>query len=176
LFISVNLTSKQFAQLELAEEIGLLLEQSGLAPTCLRVEITETTTMADEQRAGTALAELKALGIGISIDDFGTGYSSLSRLQGFPVDSLKIDRTFISRMDSDPESREIVHIIVLLAHNLGLKVVAEGTETAEHVERVRDLGCEMAQGYHYSKPIPPEAISEMLRRELGAKAAASTAR
>ena len=174
LFISVNLTSKQFAQLELAEEIGLLLEQSGLAPTCLRVEITETTTMADEQRAGIALAELKALGIGISIDDFGTGYSSLSRLQGFPVDSLKIDRTFISHMDSDPESREIVHIIVLLAHNLGLKVVAEGTETAEHVQRVRDLGCEMAQGYHYSKPIPPEAISELLRRELGAKAAAST--
>jgi EAL domain-containing protein (putative c-di-GMP-specific phosphodiesterase class I) len=88
---------------------------------------------------------------------------------------LKIDRTFISRMDSDPESREIVHIIVLLAHNLGLKVVAEGTETAEHVKQVRDLGCEMAQGYFYSKPIPPEAISELLRRELGAKAAASTA-
>jgi PAS domain S-box-containing protein len=171
MFMSVNLTSRQFAQSDLAEEFGLLLEQAGLSPSCLQVEITETTTMVDEERTGHALAELKALGIGISIDDFGTGYSSLSRLQGFPVDSLKIDRAFICNMDTDPESREIVHIIVMLAHNLGLKVVAEGTETAEHVKQIRDLGCEMAQGYYFSRPVPSQTILELLQREVNTKAA-----
>jgi EAL domain-containing protein (putative c-di-GMP-specific phosphodiesterase class I) len=159
----------------LASEIGLLLEQADLAPSCLKVEITETTTMADEQRAAVALAELKALGIGISIDDFGTGYSSLSRLQGFPVDSLKIDRSFISNIDTDPESREIVRIIIMLAHNLGLKVVAEGTETSAHVKQVRDLGCEMAQGYYYSKPVVPPAILDLLERELISESCAPAA-
>jgi predicted signal transduction protein with EAL and GGDEF domain len=165
LFISVNLTSRQFAQPELAAEIEALVKSAGLASSCVKVEITETTTMADELRASVALAELKALGVGISIDDFGTGYSSLSRLQGFPVDSLKIDRSFISKMHTDIESREIVRIIIQLAHNLGLKVVAEGTETAEHVQQVENLGCEMAQGYYYSRPVSPEAIFELLDRE-----------
>ena len=95
--------------------------------------MTETITMADPQRSSVVLAEPKALGVHISIDDFGTGYSSLSRLQGFPVDALKIDRTFISRMDTDRETREIVRIIIMLARNLGLKVVAEGAETEEQV-------------------------------------------
>jgi PAS domain S-box-containing protein len=173
LSMSVNITSRQFEQPELAADMGVLLKEAGLGPSCVHVEITETIAMGDEQRAGRILSELKALGVHVSIDDFGTGYSSLSRLQGFPVDSLKIDRAFISNMDTDPESREIVRIIIMLAHNLGLEVVAEGTENAEQVKQLKELGCEMCQGYFFSKPVDQLAISELLRRERNPKAAAA---
>lgn len=173
LSMSVNITSRQFEQPELAADMGVLLKEAGLGPSCVHVEITETIAMGDEERAGRILSELKALGVHVSIDDFGTGYSSLSRLQGFPVDSLKIDRAFISNMDTDPESREIVRIIVMLAHNLGLEVVAEGTENAEQVKQLKELGCEMCQGYFFSKPVDQLAISELLRRERKPKAAAA---
>ena len=129
LSLSVNVSPKQFAQVDLAAQIGELLQQSGMDPHCVDLEITETIAMADAERSGGVLAQLKALGVGLDIDDFGTGYSSLSRLQRFPVDILKIDRAFVSRMDSDQETHEIVRIIIMLAHNLGLKVVAEGVET-----------------------------------------------
>jgi PAS domain S-box-containing protein len=171
LSMSVNITSQQFEQPELAADMGVLLKEAGLDPSCVHVEITETIAMGDEERAGRILSELKALGVHISIDDFGTGYSSLSRLQGFPVDSLKIDRAFISNMDTDPESREIVRIIIMLAHNLGLDVVAEGAETAEHVNQLKQLGCEMSQGYFFSRPVDQLAISELLRRERNPRAA-----
>jgi predicted signal transduction protein with EAL and GGDEF domain len=105
---------------------------------------------------------LKALGVRLSIDDFGTGYSSLSRLRRIPVDTLKIDRAFISHMDSDPESREIVRTIIMLAHNLGLKVVAEGSETEEHVNLLKQLNCEMAQGYFFSRPADDQAMLKLL--------------
>jgi len=108
------------------------------------------------------LGELKALGVCLNIDDFGTGYSSLSRLQRFPVDILKIDRAFVSRMDSDLETHEIVRIVVMLAQNLGLKVIAEGVETTEQVELLKHMGCEMAQGYLFSKPARAEVIQQML--------------
>ena len=114
------------------------------------------------------LSELKALGVRLDIDDFGTGYSSLSRLQRFAVDTLKIDRAFISRMDADLETREIVRIIVLLAHGLGLKVVAEGVETQTQADMLKDVGCEMAQGYLYSKPVPVEAIDQLLKNTRAA--------
>jgi PAS domain S-box-containing protein len=162
LTMSVNVTSKQFAQPELAAEIGLILEQAELEPCHLQLEITETITMADPKRAEEVFAELRALGVRLSIDDFGTGYSSLSRLQKFPVDSLKIDRAFISNMDTDQESREIVRIIIMLAHNLGMKVVAEGTEKEEQISHLKQLNCEMAQGFFYSKPVSPEDIWELL--------------
>jgi EAL domain-containing protein (putative c-di-GMP-specific phosphodiesterase class I) len=163
LSMSVNITSRQFAQPELVAEIGLILEQAKLDPRSLQLEITETITMGDPERAEEVFAELKALGVRLSIDDFGTGYSSLSRLQRFPVDSLKIDRAFISNMDSDPESREIVRIIIMLAHNLGMKVVAEGTETEEQINHLKQLDCEMAQGYFFSRPVDHETISQLLR-------------
>ncbi len=163
LSMSVNVTAKQFAQPELASEIGLILEQARLQPSSLQLEITETITMGDPERAEQVFAELKALGIRISIDDFGTGYSSLARLHRFPVDFLKIDRAFISHMDSDPESCEIVRVIIMLAHNLGLKVVAEGTETLEQVNQLKQLGCEMAQGYFFSRPADQEATLQLLR-------------
>ena len=109
----------------------------------------------------------------LSIDDFGTGYSSLSRLRRIPVDTLKIDRAFISNMDSDAENHEIVRIIIMLAHNLGLKVVAEGTETEEHINLLRQLNCEMAQGYFYSRPAPDQAILKLLASNRSAIAASA---
>ena len=159
LTIAVNITPKQFAQPDLAAQIGQILQQTGINPSCLDLEITETIAMADVGHSSVVLAQLKALGARLSIDDFGTGYSSLSRLQRFPVDTLKIDRAFISRMDSDLETYEIVRIIVMLAHSLGLKVVAEGVETQQQVEMLKQIGCELAQGYLYSKPVNHQAIS-----------------
>jgi EAL domain-containing protein (putative c-di-GMP-specific phosphodiesterase class I) len=108
--------------------------------------------MADPERSSLVLSELKTLGVHLSIDDFGTGYSSLSRLQGLPVDTLKIDRAFISKMDTDSETSEIVRIIIMLAHNLGLRVVAEGAETQEQVGLLKELKCELVQGYFFARP------------------------
>ena len=106
--------------------------------------------------------DLKTLGVRLSIDDFGTGYSSLSRLPRFPVDALKIDRIFVSNMNSDHDNYEIVRLIIMLAHSIGLKVVAEGTETEEQIAELKRLGCEMAQGYFYSPPIDPKAALRLL--------------
>ena len=116
------------------------------------------------------LSELKVLGVRLSVDDFGTGYSSLSRLQQFPVDSLKIDRAFISRMDTDAESHTIVEIIMMLAKNLGLVTVAEGTETEDQVSQLRILGCEFAQGYFFSRPADHKTITEYLSKINGTAA------
>jgi EAL domain-containing protein (putative c-di-GMP-specific phosphodiesterase class I) len=164
LTLSVNVPSRQFAQPDLAIEIGATLEQTGLDPGSLQLEIVETIAMGDAEMAGRVLSQLKALGVGLSIDDFGTGYSSLSRLQQIPVDTLKIDRTFISNMDTDADSREIVRIIIMLAHNLGLEVVAEGTERQEQVTQLKQLNCERAQGYLFCKPENGEYVTDLLTK------------
>ena len=169
--MSVNITPKEFAQPDLASEIRKSLEQTGVDPGCLQLEIIETIAMGDAEKSGHVLSQLKALGVRLSIDDFGTGYSSLSRLRRIPVDTLKIDRAFISHMDSDSESREIVRIIIMLAHNLGLKVVAEGTETEEHINLLKQLNCEMAQGYFFSRPADDQAMSKLLAGNHSARAA-----
>ncbi len=162
LTMSVNITSKEFAYPNLAKGIGETLKQTGVDPGNVQLEITETIAMGDPEKAASVFSELKALGVRLSVDDFGTGYSSLSRLQQFPVDSLKIDRAFISQMDSDPESRKIVQIIIMLAQNLGLVTVAEGTETEEQVNQLKALDCGFAQGYFFSKPADHVAISDLL--------------
>jgi PAS domain S-box-containing protein len=171
LTMSVNITSREFAQPDLASEIRKSLEQTGVDPGCLQLEIIETIAMGDAENSGYVLAQLKALGVRLSIDDFGIGYSSLSRLHRIPVDTLKIDRAFISNMDSDPESREIVRIIIMLAHNLGLKVVAEGAETEEHINLLKQLNCEMAQGYFFSRPADDQAMVKLLVSNRDARAA-----
>ena len=173
LTMSVNITPREFAQPDLASEIGKTLEQVGLDPGCLQLEIVETIAMGDAEKSGLVLAQLKALGVRLSIDDFGTGYSSLSRLRRIPVDTLKIDRAFISHMDRDLESREIVRIIIMLAHNLGLKVVAEGTETQEHINLLKQLNCEMAQGYFFSRPGDDQAMLALLGSDHRARAASA---
>ena len=162
LSLSVNITSKEFAHPNLAKGIGETLQQTGLDPKNLQLEITETIAMGDPERAAIVLSELKSLGVRLSVDDFGTGYSSLSRLQQFPVDSLKIDRAFISRMDSDAESHKIVRIIIMLAQNLGLVTVAEGTETEDQVNQLKVLDCGFAQGYYFSKPADHNSMSDLL--------------
>ena len=171
--MSVNITPKEFAQSDLANEIRKALEQTGVDPGCLQLEIIETIAMGDAEKSGHVLSQLKALGVRLSIDDFGTGYSSLSRLRRIPVDTLKIDRAFISHMDSDPESREIVRIIIMLAHNLGLKVVAEGAETEEQISLLKQLNCEMAQGYFFSRPADDQAMLRLLVSDQGARAASA---
>jgi PAS domain S-box-containing protein len=162
LTMSVNISPKQFQQAGLSAQIGQILQQSGVDPNCVNLEITETIAMADAQKSAVVLQELKALGVHLEIDDFGTGYSSLSRLQRFPVDTLKIDRAFVSRMDSDLETHEIVRTIIMLAQNLGLKVVAEGVETEEQVEMLKRVSCKLAQGYLFSKPAAPHAVERLL--------------
>ncbi|HWY59559.1 MAG TPA: EAL domain-containing protein [Terriglobales bacterium] len=172
LTMSVNITSKEFAQSDLVSEIGKTLKQTGVDPGCVQFEIIETIAMGDAEKSGQVLSQLKALGVRLSIDDFGTGYSSLSRLRRIPVDTLKIDRAFIMNMDTDSESREIVRIIITLAHNLGLKVVAEGTETEEHIKLLKQLNCEMAQGYMFSRPADAEAMVKLLASNRSVAAAA----
>ena len=176
LTLNVNITPKQFAQPELASQIGKTLQETGLDPRCVNLEITETIAMADAERSTAVLSELKALGVRLDIDDFGTGYSSLSRLQGFPVDTLKIDRAFISRIDTDLATHEIVRVIVMLAHGLRLKVVAEGVETEAQVNLLKDIGCELAQGYLYSKPVAAEAIEQLLSNNSAACMSATRAK
>jgi diguanylate cyclase (GGDEF)-like protein/PAS domain S-box-containing protein len=170
LSLSVNISPKQFAQADLADQIGDLLQQSGMPPRCVDLEITETIAMADAEKSAGMLSGLKALGVGLDIDDFGTGYSSLSRLQSFRVDTLKIDRIFVSRMDTDHETHEIVRVIIMLAHSLGLKVIAEGVETQGQLDLLRHLGCERAQGYLFSRPVDHGTILKLLetsRTEAG---------
>jgi EAL domain-containing protein (putative c-di-GMP-specific phosphodiesterase class I) len=164
LTMSMNITPRQFALPDLAEGIGEMLKQTGVAPGTINLEIMETIAMGDADRALSVLSELKALGVRLSIDDFGTGYSSLSRLPRFPVDALKIDRVFISNMNADHESHEIVRLIVMLAHSVGLKVVAEGTETEEQITELKQLKREMAQGFLYSPPVDRKAAFGLLLR------------
>jgi len=165
LFMSVNVTAKEAAQPDLSSRISGTLRDTGIDTNSLHLEITENIAMGDADRSALLLAELKALGVRLSIDDFGTGYSSLSRLHQFPVDTLKIDRSFVSAMGSDLESHEIVRVIVILAHNLGLKVVAEGIETREQMEVLKFFGCELGQGYLWSRPVPASVMDEFLARK-----------
>jgi diguanylate cyclase (GGDEF)-like protein len=153
LTINVNLSGKQFTQPDLLEQIEAVLRQTGLDPRSLKLEITESVVMEDIQTATRTLERLRALGVELSIDDFGTGYSSLSYLQRFPVSTLKIDRSFVSRMTESEGTAEIVRTIMRLAQNLGMDVVAEGVETERQREQLKALECEFGQGYYFSKPM-----------------------
>jgi len=164
LTMSVNIAPKQFSQAGLADEIRTIIRETGIAPGVINLEIMETIAMGDADRAQEILSELKGLGVRLSIDDFGTGYSSLSRLPRFPVDALKIDRIFISEMSRDHDSHEIVRLILMLAHSVGLKVVAEGTETQDQIDELRNLGCDMAQGFLFSPPVEADAAYDLLLR------------
>jgi len=160
--ISSNITARQFADPELAAQIEAIISQAGIDPQCVDLEITENIAMADVEHSAIVLSQLKNIGVSLSVDDFGTGYSSLSRLRRFPVDTLKIDRTFISSMDADNENHELVRIIIMLAHSLGLKVVAEGIEHEEQRLELRRLGCELGQGYLFSKPVDATSFEQLL--------------
>jgi len=160
--VSVNISAQGFGQPDIVQQVASVLEETGLEPHNLRLEITESVAMADAERARTILIELKALGVRISLDDFGTGYSSLSYLQRFPVDTLKIDRSFIVGMDQNNECREIVRTILNLAGTLGLDVIAEGTETASQVDNLERLECKFGQGFFFSRPLPLDELHAIL--------------
>lgn len=157
--LSVNLSSNSFAQPTLVSRIAEILAATGFPSDRLRIEITEGTAIKDPGRAWAVLTELRALGVRVSIDDFGTGYSSLSYLQMFPVDVLKIDRSFVARLGPDANQGEVVHLIISLAKTLGLDVVAEGTETEEQVQYLTQLGCGYGQGYFFAAPLEAAEIA-----------------
>ncbi|GAB4170368.1 MAG: hypothetical protein OHK0024_06340 [Thalassobaculales bacterium] len=164
LMISVNLSARQFASATLVDDIEAGLRESGLAASDLRLEITETTLMRNGQRSAGMLQRLKQLSIKISVDDFGTGYSSLGYLTTFPIDCLKIDKTFCGDMTTSKGSREIVRTITDLGRSLSLDVIAEGVETAEQLAMLRGLGCHYAQGYFFSQPLAATEVEAMLAR------------
>jgi len=161
LTVSVNISARSFAQPDLVEQVTHILRDTGLKAHRLHLEITESAAMADAERARAVLVDLKALGVRLSLDDFGTGFSSLSYLQRFPVDTLKIDRSFIARTDQ-LDCREIIRTILNLARTLGLDVIAEGTETSGQVDFLESLDCRFGQGYFFSHPIPGEDVNRLM--------------
>jgi predicted signal transduction protein with EAL and GGDEF domain len=163
LSVSVNLSVRQLSDPELLNDVSKALEVSGLPPENLTLEITESAMMHDTETAVARLRELKALGVSLAVDDFGTGYSSLSYLQRFPIDSLKIDRSFVSGIDGDAEASALARAIVRLAQTLQLDAVAEGVETESQLERLRELGCRYAQGYFLALPQDAESLGDVLR-------------
>jgi len=161
--IAVNISARQFAESTLAVSVERILKSTGLPARCLKLEITETVVMLDAVRSVNQLNMLKKLGVTLSIDDFGTGYSSMSYLQKFPTDQLKIDLSFVQRMESATENIEIVRAIVNMAHSLRLRVVAEGIETERQRDLLYSLQCDYGQGYLYSKPLPEAEAEEFVR-------------
>jgi len=164
--ISVNLSARQFQHPDLVRDVKAALASSGLAPGALTLEITESVLMQHTTSTIDTLGELRGHGIRLAIDDFGTGYSSLSYLDRFSVDVLKIDRTFIDGFGADREGPVLVRAIIELAQALGLQVVAEGIERVDQLAPLRALGCELGQGYLFSRPLEADALSGLLARSV----------
>ena len=160
--VSVNLSARQFYEKELAQSIAAILEETGMAPHTLGIELTESLVMADVEHAVQILQQLHAIGVQMSIDDFGTGYSSLSYLKRFPIDVLKIDQSFVRDITLDPDDAAIVLSIISLAHNLNMEVIAEGVETEQQLEFLRCNGCNEIQGYYFSRPLAADEFQALL--------------
>jgi diguanylate cyclase (GGDEF)-like protein len=164
--IAVNISARQFQQPDFLAAVIQTLEESQLDPSCLELELTETAIMENPDVTAGILSEIRRLGVRIAVDDFGTGYSSLSYLKRFPIDTLKVDRTFVSGVTNDPHDAALVTAIVTLAQNLKLRVVAEGVETKEQLDFLRLLKCDEGQGYLFSKPEPGQILERVLFREF----------
>jgi len=160
--VSVNVSARQFRANNFVRSVAETLRQTGLDPRYLEIELTESV-MHDAPQLVAMLGELKRIGVQVAIDDFGTGYSSLSSLKRFPVDRLKVDRSFVEHIAIDPDDAAIVRTIIALGRNLGLKVVAEGVETAAQLQFLREHACDEVQGYYFSRPIPPQHFESLLR-------------
>lgn len=156
--VSVNLSPRQFRHQRLGEEVAAILEETGLPPQALELEITESTLMEDEESGFARMGESKDLGVRFALDDFGTGYSSLSVLRRLPIDSLKIDKSFVGGIEEDPKNEVLVSTMVNLARALGMGVVAEGMETHGELARLREMGAHFAQGYYFARPMPAERV------------------
>ncbi|MEW5744942.1 MAG: EAL domain-containing protein [Nitrospirota bacterium] len=160
--VTVNLSAREFRNPQLAATIGRILGETGLSPDCLDIEITESMAMRDIDHTARQLNELTAIGVHISIDDFGTGYSSLSYLKRLPIQRLKIDRSFVKDVTTDPDNRAIIQAVTAMAHTMQMTVVAEGVETEEQLRFLHESRCDEAQGYLFNKPLPPERFTEVM--------------
>jgi EAL domain-containing protein (putative c-di-GMP-specific phosphodiesterase class I) len=165
-WMSINVSTVQFHDPSLLDNFVRLLDKSGVPPYAIKIELTESALVSDPQQTMLFLHEVRRIGMKVAIDDFGTGYSSLSYLHLFPIDTLKIDNTFVSSMSQDARSREIVHAIVVLSKNLNLDIIAEGIENLDLETLISQLGCRYAQGYLYSKPIPFEQALGLLTKSF----------
>jgi len=164
--MAVNLSARQFADEDLLKHIAGALEQSGMKPELLEMELTESMVMQNAERADKVLAAIKQLGVRLAIDDFGVGYSSLANLKRFPIDTLKVDRSFIRDIPRDSEDKAITRAIIAMGKSLNLTVVAEGVETLEQETFLREHGCDETQGYYFSKPVAGDQFAELLRRNI----------
>jgi EAL domain-containing protein (putative c-di-GMP-specific phosphodiesterase class I) len=160
--VAVNLSARQFRDPNLGQHVSRALTESGLDPRLLELEITESMVMQEPEKAAALLEDLKAMGLYLSIDDFGTGYSSLAYLKRFPIDAIKIDRSFIKDIPADPDDLAITQAVIAMAHSLRLRAVAEGVETEEQLDWLKRFGCEEMQGYLFSKPLPTEEAGRFL--------------
>ncbi|MBM4359953.1 MAG: GGDEF domain-containing protein [Deltaproteobacteria bacterium] len=162
LYMSVNLSAKQVVEEDIHALIEAAVAESGIAPSQLKLEVTETAVLDNQENASEVIRKIKSSGVRVSLDDFGTGYSSFSYLHQMPYDTLKVDRSFVTRLEEGDESNEIVNAIIVLAHNLRMDVVAEGVETPRQVAKLRNMACEYAQGYYFAKPMSAEEASHLI--------------
>jgi Amt family ammonium transporter len=165
LSVHVNVSARKLQHPGLGDEIAGVLRSSGLAPANLVLEITETTLVRDPEAAAAELTQLKSLGVRVALDDFGTGFSSLSHLLRFPIDTIKIDRSFVSSVGKDERRSQLMLAMIELGRTLGLHVVAEGIETADQLDLLRSIGCQQGQGYHFAKPLGAPELEQLLREE-----------
>lgn len=161
--MSVNLSARQFEESNLVELVSEIIQESGLHPSYLELEVTESSLMTDIQRSVTILKQLRELGVWLALDDFGTGYSSLNYLKRFPVNMLKIDRSFVQDVCSNPDSAAVTNAIIALAKSLQLKITAEGIETQQQLSYLQKRGCQEGQGYYFGIPAPAKEIMEILQ-------------
>jgi len=165
--VSVNLSSRQLADNGLVSDLRLILQETGLEPSSLQLELSEGVAMADARLSASIFSQLRQLGVGIILDSFGTARSSLSDLRHFPVDSLKIDRSLVGEILTNRAASDIVDLIVTLAHKLNLKVIAEGIETGTQLARLREFGCDCGQGFLFSQPLIADSVQPFLRQHRG---------
>ena len=166
LCVAVNISSVQFRSGRLEERIRQILEATGMPPGSLEIELTEGVVMSEAEGAIEALQRLSAMGIQIAIDDFGTGYSSLSYLKLFPIDRLKLDKSFVRDIAKDNGDRAIATAVIRLGHSLKLRVIAEGVEAADQLDALRQQGCDEIQGFHFSKPLLPDELFSLLKQQF----------
>jgi diguanylate cyclase (GGDEF)-like protein/PAS domain S-box-containing protein len=174
--ITVNVSARQFADARLVNDIQDALRETGVDPSRLQLEMTESVAAADPKLTISVLAHLKHMGIGVILDNFGTGTTSLLGLRQFPVDALKIDRSLVREMQSDRAASDIVELITTMAHKMNLKAIAEGIETARQLERLLELGCEFGQGYYFSQPMEAKAVQQFMRQQVSGTRASGAAK
>jgi EAL domain-containing protein (putative c-di-GMP-specific phosphodiesterase class I) len=162
--VAVNVSARQFRGEDFVQAVASALKLHALDPLSLELELTESALIDDRERALCLLQDLKRLGVQIAVDDFGTGYSSLSYLSGLPVDCLKIDRAFVTRLGQGGRDAALAQAIVSMGHALGLRVLAEGVETVEQLQFLRSHDCDEGQGYLFATPATPDALAELLRK------------